>query len=325
MMQKNGFTLIELSIVLVIVGLLAAGILVGRDMIRAAEIRATIQQLEQFNAAANTFKTKYNCLPGDCPNASDYDFVSSSNGNGDGAVGTCDHVSSSGCSYTNLSNGPVMHETVDFWYHLSNAGLIPGSYAPASSITFSGGPLFVTPGPGVISPPAKIKAHKPPGINNSPGGWMVRNDMYFDPTSPANSLGPRTFTLSGNYSTFCCGSYGGGGLFGSYAPSDMYAIDAKIDDGTPLAGSVKAWASVAAMGGGGGFSTNTSGSNCQPLSYNTNTNPNAVHGVSGGQCGSSNACCTCSQTGTAPFTNYNVQYSGTSSAALCNLAVKASF
>src|SRR3984885_3925644 len=63
------FTLIELSIVLVIIGLIVGGVLVGQDLIKAAEIRATVSQIEKYNTAANTFQTKYNALPGDVPAA----------------------------------------------------------------------------------------------------------------------------------------------------------------------------------------------------------------------------------------------------------------
>src|SRR3954463_15618522 len=62
---KLGFTLIELSIVLVIIGLIVGGILVGQDLIKAAEIRATVGQIEKYNSAVNTFRTKYNGIPGD--------------------------------------------------------------------------------------------------------------------------------------------------------------------------------------------------------------------------------------------------------------------
>jgi prepilin-type N-terminal cleavage/methylation domain-containing protein len=66
--SKHGFTLIELSIVLVIIGLIVGGILVGRDLISAAAVRAQISQIERYHTAANTFRTKYAYLPGDIPN-----------------------------------------------------------------------------------------------------------------------------------------------------------------------------------------------------------------------------------------------------------------
>ena len=63
--RRSGFTLIELSIVLVIIGLLVGGILVGQDLIRAAGAHAQISQIEKYNSAVNTFYGKYGAMPGD--------------------------------------------------------------------------------------------------------------------------------------------------------------------------------------------------------------------------------------------------------------------
>src|SRR6266852_226786 len=69
---ERGFTLIELSIVLVIIGLIVGGILVGQDLIKAAQLRATITQLERYDATVNTFRTKFNGLPGDLLNGTNF-------------------------------------------------------------------------------------------------------------------------------------------------------------------------------------------------------------------------------------------------------------
>ena len=65
MRKDTGFTLIELSIVLVIIGLIVGGIVAGKDMIRAAELRALLSQKDKFTSAVNIFKGKYNAVPGD--------------------------------------------------------------------------------------------------------------------------------------------------------------------------------------------------------------------------------------------------------------------
>src|ERR1019366_6843373 len=67
-----GFTLIEMSIVLVIIGLIVGSVLVGRDLIRAAELRSVISEVEKYKTAVMTFKGKYDCLPGDCANATTF-------------------------------------------------------------------------------------------------------------------------------------------------------------------------------------------------------------------------------------------------------------
>lgn len=76
-MGKGGFTLVELSIVLVIIGLLIGGILAAQSMISTAKINATVRQIGQFDAGVMSFKTKYNALPGD---------AAVFGGNGDGMI-----------------------------------------------------------------------------------------------------------------------------------------------------------------------------------------------------------------------------------------------
>jgi len=63
--MRKGFTLVELSIVLVIIGLLIGGILVAQSMISTSKIEMSIRQIGQFDAAVANFKTKYNQVPGD--------------------------------------------------------------------------------------------------------------------------------------------------------------------------------------------------------------------------------------------------------------------
>lgn len=65
--NNRGFTLVELSIVLVIIGLLIGGILVAQSLIGTAKVAATVSQLQQFDAGVMSFKEKYRNLPGDSP------------------------------------------------------------------------------------------------------------------------------------------------------------------------------------------------------------------------------------------------------------------
>jgi prepilin-type N-terminal cleavage/methylation domain-containing protein len=85
--RKNAFTLIELSIVLVIIGLVIGGVLVGQELIKSAQIRSQVSQIQDLETQINTFRLKYNCLPGDCTNATDVfgtTFAGNTIYNGDG-------------------------------------------------------------------------------------------------------------------------------------------------------------------------------------------------------------------------------------------------
>ncbi len=83
-LKTTGFTLIELSIVLVIIGLVIGGILAGQALIKQAEYKNQMNQLEAIKKAHYTFITKYNCIPGDCPRMSTFFSEISSLDNGDG-------------------------------------------------------------------------------------------------------------------------------------------------------------------------------------------------------------------------------------------------
>ena len=120
--KKSGFTLIEMSIVLVIIGLIVGGVLTGQDLIKAAQIRATVTQIGNYDAALNTFRTKYNCIPGDCVRAEAFG-VGDSNGDGDGLIeGVATTFSEFDGDISNL------------WDHLSQAALVPGTYTWAGNV-----------------------------------------------------------------------------------------------------------------------------------------------------------------------------------------------
>ena len=119
---KLGFTLIELSIVLVIIGLIVGGILVGQDLIKAAEIRATVSQMEKYSTAVNTFRGKYNGIPGDLLNASNFGFDSVRGINNGNSV----------IESMSADSGSFAGEASCFWDDLSYAGMISDSLNSSS-------------------------------------------------------------------------------------------------------------------------------------------------------------------------------------------------
>jgi len=78
--------------VLVIIGLIVGGVLVGRDLVKAAQVRNYISTIESLKTAVNTFRGKYNCLPGDCANGTTF-FTATHNGDGDGIYDTDSNTS----------------------------------------------------------------------------------------------------------------------------------------------------------------------------------------------------------------------------------------
>ncbi len=117
---QRGFTLVELAIVLVIIGLVIAAVLKGQELIVSARLKSTINQVEGIRAATKTFRVNYNNLPGDFANAqvlivTPNCITFSALGDGDGIIeGDC------------VAAPAVGEETVLFWNQLSAANMISG-------------------------------------------------------------------------------------------------------------------------------------------------------------------------------------------------------
>jgi prepilin-type N-terminal cleavage/methylation domain-containing protein len=138
---KQGFTLVELAIVLVIIGLLIGGILVAQSMIATVKIQRQIRDILQYEIAINNFKNNYRYYPGDA-----LQFTPPGDGNNklDYAGG-----SPGGCIPPNYSN----NESVQAFGHLTQAKMISTNYVPFTPIA-CGGSMSNTPSAsaGVIAP-----------------------------------------------------------------------------------------------------------------------------------------------------------------------------
>ena len=141
--RKTGFTLIELSIVLVVIGLVVGGVMVGKDLIKAAQRKAQLAQFEMFQVAISTFKIKYNQLAGDANNASDF-FTGVTNGNGNGILQIADGTS-------DCTLGTYGGEMEQFFIHLSKANLVDHNYTGGSSLGVGYPSLVIKPGIGMVA------------------------------------------------------------------------------------------------------------------------------------------------------------------------------
>jgi len=118
MKRQQGFTLIEIAIVLVIIGLLLGGVLKGQELITSARVRNMISTQDGVKAAYFGFLDRFRALPGDYTQATINITGATSNGNGNGRVETGATVVS----------GSVPEEHILVWEHLSRAGFINGTY-----------------------------------------------------------------------------------------------------------------------------------------------------------------------------------------------------
>jgi prepilin-type N-terminal cleavage/methylation domain-containing protein len=123
--QNQGFTLIEIAIVLVIIGLLLGGVLKGQELITSARVRNLISQQDGVKAAFFGFQDRFRALPGDYTAATTNINGAGGNGNGNGQIETAGAV----------VNASKSQEDILAWDHLSHAGFINGSYTFAAAPT----------------------------------------------------------------------------------------------------------------------------------------------------------------------------------------------
>jgi prepilin-type N-terminal cleavage/methylation domain-containing protein len=114
MQQQAGFTLVEIAIVLVIIGLLLTGVMKGQEIITNAKAKNIENSFKQVSAAIYTYQDRYFALPGDDKKATRFG-ASIKTGNRNGKI-EGDFDSATETKESNL-----------IWLHLRNAGLIAGN------------------------------------------------------------------------------------------------------------------------------------------------------------------------------------------------------
>ncbi len=144
---QAGFTLVELSIVLVIIGLIIGGVLVGQDLIKAAEIRSQVAQIQEYNSAVNAFRDRYQVIPGDVGAVKATQFGFNDAANRVPGTNNCDQdglieCNAAGCADIRAFGG----ETAVFWTDLYDTLLIAAELDTATSAVDGGAGANIVPG-----------------------------------------------------------------------------------------------------------------------------------------------------------------------------------
>ncbi len=214
--SQAGFTLVELAIVMIIIGLLIGGILKGQELIANAQVTATSAQIKAIETAMTTFRDSYNAVPGDMlapanrlPNCTG-ECANAGNGN--------NRIDANGTAIT-VVQAAAANESTRFWTHLAAADMIGGVDPSSAVINVWGGQL----------PEAEIG-----------GGFTVT----YAATTPGDVAGP---LVAGHYVTLRLTP----AVISANAnlpllPTQAARIDRKLDNGIPTTGGTVAIGTVGA-------------------------------------------------------------------------------
>ena len=205
--MKQAFSLVELAIVLVIVGLLAGGIIAGKSLIRASELRGVAEDFKKYDVAFNTFNDRNLGFPGDITNATQIW----------GAEAVCpgDYTTPSTDKKTCDGDGDSKVETLEryrAWQHMANDGLIDGSY---TGVPYTASSASV--GSGVNTPKGRLNA------------------SFYQIYSTLDTVSSSYFTQAAQHAIIIAHDSTPtiGTAVGVMSPEEAWNLDTKLDDGKP--------------------------------------------------------------------------------------------
>jgi prepilin-type N-terminal cleavage/methylation domain-containing protein len=184
--NQSGFTLIEIAIVLVIIGLLLGGVMKGQELINSAKVKNLATDFRNVPVYVYGYQDKYHAIPGD-----DRDVVAH--------IGTATFNPTVGTGPANtLGNGVIdgkwddvgTNESHVFWQHVRAAGLAPGptdivatpNLHPTNAM---GGRIGVTNSSAVDGPIAGLTGSFIVCSDNIPGKFALQLDIALDDGNPS--------------------------------------------------------------------------------------------------------------------------------------------
>lgn len=252
--SRSAFSLVELSIVLVILGLLVGGILSGKSLIHSAELRSITSDYQQYVTAIHSFRDKYFQLPGDMNNATAIWGKDNANCPADSgaaaANGTCNGNGDGTIRFGTVASGTG--EAFQAWKQLGLAGMIPGNYTGIAGATLSTIGDAADHSYGTNSPKSRI----------TNAGWGI---THFDNSATVTTIWTSRnhlnwLTIGGNDHMYADDPF--------LTPEDAWNLDTKMDDGKPATGNIESlitWALVVCADlptSSGTYQLSQTGQNC---------------------------------------------------------------
>ena len=214
---QAGFTLVELSVVLAIIGLLVGGVMGGQYLVRQSALQSVATDLTRYRSAWHSFKSQYDGMAGDITDATSYWGIDTTSGLCPGGSTAPHKETCDGDGNNNVS----VAEGFRAWQQLSNAGLVEGTFSGVRGTSSANQAV-----PGQNVPPGDISNT---GYTIFSGGAFSVDANYYNSASPAVLLiyGLRHATAA-TYNAVL-------------TSREQYGLDLKIDDGLPARGDLRAY------------------------------------------------------------------------------------
>lgn len=215
--RRRAFSLIELSIVLIIIGLLIAGVTGGASLIKSSELRSVITESRTWSVSVNSFFNQFDNLPGDYSGT----LGLPEGGNGDGRI----QFSNAAAATADRSN----FEGRNAWRQLSITNILD------SSVVYSSATNTAAISTNPITTALSSFGDEVPSSKIGSAGW----DFDYNNTTGHNVVvitGTIAASNTPDTNTLVNGTFVSSGVL---TPTDALSLDSKYDDGASNAGSIQ--------------------------------------------------------------------------------------